>query len=795
MAVTEAQGALANSSEAKMAAEVGNVAENAEMRSELSRSQVQAVREHPAVRDLVAHRYGNETIEERADQYEQGAAYASTLNETREYERTYEFFDEFALQNTDIDSIRVFWRDGNVLAGYKRGNPVRQDYKWDKAWFRTVMDDDAVDDDEVYVSAINVARSTDSPTIRYAMPIHVDGERVGVVIINYESTPLTKPVTHLDLGEEGYGLFVDPDYTNAEGEQLGAAYLANERDPSLAFNESAAGNLTIPTDELVGMDGTFTFTDGGTTWHVQYEQVELAGGRTYYALAVEPMSQILASSRAIREKGILVGGISGVIAIGLGLIVTRRLVTGPITRLTRDAEAVADGEMDHEIRTSDTSAEIGRLTRSVQQMKGNVVDALEQADEQRREAEASQDEAREQRREAQAAKEQAEQLTAHLEAQAETYESVMRACADGDLTQRMRPDDENEAMRSIAEAFNDMVTDWERTVAEIQTFAADVAESGNEVQHSTDSVRDAAGEVSESVQAIADGARQQSENLEQVLDEMNDLSATVEEIASTAETVADTSQETATVTREGKQAGEQALDEMRGVEDTAHRTVERVRALDDQMERIGEITGVIADIAEQTNILALNANIEAARAGQDTDGEGFAVVANEVKQLAEETQSSAAEIESVIADVKAQTDDVVADVVETEDRIADGVETVETAVDAFETVAENVDATDSGVQEIDRATGTQADSTQEIVVTVEDVAAVSEETTAESDNVAAAAEEQSATLETVAETTRTLAEQAADLEALLGQFEVDQDGTADGAIGSETSVAADGRGD
>jgi methyl-accepting chemotaxis protein len=782
IAESQAKSALEHKSVERKQAEVESVVENAQTRSEFYERQIRVVETHPAVRRLVEERYSNEDLGERADEYEKGAAYPELMGDEPAYTNALEFFDEVAAQNPNIDMIRVFWRDGNVLAGHKLGEEDTRDYKADKSWFEATMDPNEIGEDEVYVSAINIARATNSPAIRYAMPITHQGERVGLVIINYKAKQITEPVTSMDLGEGGYGMLVNPDYTNAEGKNLGALYVANGEDSSLAFDESAAGDIAVSGEQFEGESGTFEFTKEGTNWYAAYQRLEL-GDTEYYAVAAVPYAQMMAAARSIEQQSILVAGVAAVLVVVVGWFAARRY-SRPIRRLATDAEAVAEGDLEHDIATSAVTAELENLTGATRQMKENVVEALDEAEEQQELAERE--------------RQEAEELTRHLEQKASEYERVMTRCAEGDLTERMETDSQSEAMNAIGRSFNEMLGDWEEVVADIKSFADEVATSSTEVTSGAAEVQEASEEVSESMIQISEGSKEQSESLDEVADEMNDLSATIEEIASTADTVARRSDETATVTDSGRDAAEEAIDEMRTVERTARESVEGVRELDRQMEKIDEITDVIQDITEQTNLLALNANIEAARA--ENGGEGFAVVADEVKTLAEETKESAQEIDEVVQEVRELSEMTVDDIVETEERISEGVEIVAEAADAFEEVAGKVEDTDAGVQEINDATDSQAASTQEVVSMVEDSAAISEETTAESQNVAAASEEQTASLDEVTTRAGELAERSRDLQAMLDEFEVGAGDTAAGAGGfdfenASAPVATDGRGD
>ena len=531
----------------------------------------------------------------------------------------------------------------------------------------------------------------------------------------------------------------------------------------------AGGSDFTEMDEMLMASTKLHATDWTVMVHADKEQA--------YALSGQINSDLI----GLLLFSIINLGLVGV-TIGTSTIVSLR-------SLSSKAQAMGEGDLSVDLSTN-REDEFGTLYGSFDRMRTSIREKISETEQAREEAEAAREEAEEARAEAIKESEVMQQVNEHLETKATEYRRVLGEAADGDLTARVNPESENEAMESVGEEINTTLTALESTMADMQSFARNVLDSTGRVDDNAERVDEASKQVRQSISEIFDGTTEQSNRLQDAASEMEGLSATAEEVASSAQEVADTSQAAAEVGEEGREAAQEAIEEMNAIDAETDETVEEISALAEDLEEIGDIVDLISDIAEQTNMLALNASIEAARASGDTGegaGDGFAVVADEVKSLAEETKDAAVDIENRIEHIQNQAGDTVSTMESTSERITAGAETVEDAIEALETIVEYTEEVDVGIQEIDKATEEQAHTAQELMGMIDDLTEISEQTAHEADRVADAAEEQTDSIGEVSASAQELRARAEELETLLERFDVGVDPTGGVAMTGQAS--------
>lgn len=292
---------------------------------------------------------------------------------------------------------------------------------------------------------------------------------------------------------------------------------------------------------------------------------------------------------------------------------------------------------------------------------------------------------------------------------------------DGDLSQRIEVQSSDE-IGQLSEGFNG--------------FIEKIHESMKEVASTSGALQTASESVSHKANTTHDNSQIQRDQTIQVVTAINEMGATISEIASNAATAAETANQASDNTQVGQNVVNKAKDAISRLAMDIENTGQVVEQLASTTQEIGSILDVIRDISEQTNLLALNAAIEAARAGEQ--GRGFAVVADEVRNLASRTADSTEEIQKMINQLQSDAKDAVTAMEAGKSVTHEGVSSSDEAVEVLVNISERIhDISDRNTQ-VATATEEQSTVVHTINQNIEEINAINEVTTSTAEELAAA---------------------------------------------------------
>ena len=259
----------------------------------------------------------------------------------------------------------------------------------------------------------------------------------------------------------------------------------------------------------------------------------------------------------------------------------------------------------------------------------------------------------------------------------------------------------------------------------------------NEIITSVHSLTSSATQLSSIAEEMSRTAESSSSRANSVATASEEMSQTVVDVAKNTASIAESAKRAVDTAQHGNSIVEKSVSEVREIDETVNESAKFVKSLGERSAHIGEIVSVINDIADQTNLLALNAAIEAARAGEQ--GRGFAVVADEVRKLAERTAQATSEIEDMIKAIQNEVTKAVDIMDSATTKVQSGVELTTQAGDALKAIVKSSDELQLMVQQIASATEEMSATSEQISKEIVDIANASRDTTASSQETAQAA--------------------------------------------------------
>jgi methyl-accepting chemotaxis protein len=466
-----------------------------------------------------------------------------------------------------------------------------------------------------------------------------------------------------------------------------------------------------------------------------------------------------------------------VVLIGCGGYLLARSIAKPIVAIKDVANKLAEGDVNQQIQVR-SQDEVGQMAKAFQQM---------------------------------------------IEYLQEMAGAAYRL-AHGDLTAEVTPRSNQDA---LGNAFSQMIASLRVTVGKVAESAtiliasadqlsttanqagqatSQIATTINQVAIGTTqqsaSVTKTAGsveEMSRAIDGVAKGAQEQAVAVAKASEVTTQITSAIEMVANNAQSSAKGASNAANTARSSAKTIEETIQGMEVIKSTVGLSAQKVQEMGQRSEQIGAIVEAIDDIASQTNLLALNAAIEAARAGEH--GKGFAVVADEVRKLAERSSIATKEISDLIGSIQQTVTEAVTAMDNGAQEVENGVGRAYQSGQALKLILQAVEAVNKQVEEISdaaqqinassnelvysvdsvsavveqntAATEQMAASSGEVTLAIENIASVSEENSAAIEEVSASAEEMSAEVEEVTASAQTLAEMAHELQQVVAQFKLD----------------------
>lgn len=341
--------------------------------------------------------------------------------------------------------------------------------------------------------------------------------------------------------------------------------------------------------------------------------------------------------------------------------------------------------------------------------------------------------------------------------------------AAGDLTVTV-PVKANNEVGQAATAFNEMLEKLRLLVTNINDTSHNVTSSAEQLTQTAEEVKESAAQISSTMDELASGAESEANHASDMSENMLTFIAKINQANEMGHSIQEYSAEVLDMTNNGYEQMENSTKQMNLIYEIVRDAVEKVQSLQAQSHQISELVSVIQNVADQTNLLALNAAIEAARAGEQ--GKGFAVVADEVRKLAVQVSESVTDITKIVAGIQQETGNATKSLEDGYQEVEQGTIQITETGKTFNEISIAVEKMAANIKSVTTNLSDVTEETEQMNIAVQEIAAISEESAAGIEETTASSHQTSSSMEEVTTSSNELVNLAEELNRLVSLFKV-----------------------
>jgi methyl-accepting chemotaxis protein len=600
---------------------------------------------------------------------------------------------------------------------------------------------------QVVISQPVFSKATGNLVVAIAAPVKSDGKIVGVVIASVPTTYMANLMSSARLGDTGEAYLINADSfmitPSRNDERLKTLGLIKTRS-ELELKVDTYASQQV----LSGSDGLSEYKDylgnnviGAFHWIPEQK---------WGVIAEQDTSEAFKAANDLMNVIIALVILAFILIVFIALLISNSIAK-PIQAMAKVAVLMSEGKINQDV-TYRSKDEIGELANSFREMitfqksMAQSAELLSNGD-----------------------------LTAEIKPKSDedvlgvAFERMLVNLRDAIRSVAENANSLNNASSQLAQASNQAGQATSQIAVTIQQVASGTTQQTEAATHSAASVE----QLRRAIENVSKGAQAQAEAVSKMAALTGTLSTSITQVAGNANAVSVESNNAATAARDGSSTVADTIEGMETIREKVGFSAKKVQEMGNRSDQIGAIVETIDDIASQTNLLALNAAIEAARAGEH--GKGFAVVADEVRKLAERSSAATKEIGSLIRGIQETVSEAVTAMNESATEVETGTERASKAGTALEKILKAAEAVNEQAQLAANAVSHMGSLSNELVAAADDVSAIVEENTAATEEMAAGSSEITQAIDNIAsvseENSASVEEVSASAEEMSAQVE------------------------